>query len=729
MTISLLSLMAKHGLPVTDWHVLADDLLARLARASGRDFAFIDATPVSRVAPSASAKPTAHPTSAEELDDIFAELDRELEDEDRAGHRPTFIPAEDLVLRPRAEVLISVLRIAKSLQTRLRLNNICADRSRISLIITNAPRLDPVIARILGIAVDRDLMGEADVKPYIACVTETVRLGGEDQGKIFGGLGDTLRDAIQRGRPIILVASVYAGLSKAIKGLDTTPIELAAMDEEMLSLALHLGFPLADAIKLPSGMRVGRLEPEDLSMAFRAATSGEALDLISRRLSPKASKGPGLMDFPLPPAVKSTLQLMIQDMQAWHSGEIPWSEVTRGILLVGPPGTGKTEIARLLAQEAGFETIATSLAQWSAESARSGDMIKAMRSAFSRAASSAPSILYIDELDSIGDRNRASDQNTAWSDFIIGALLEALDGFAERAGVVIIGATNHLAKIDPAIRRPGRFDMIVRLENPGTDLMPDVFRWHLGKDLPAGDLVGLAHMAGDMSGAQVAAAVRAARSKARAARRALSVLDLEAEIQMIRPPLPSEMHWRVALHEAGHAIVAAIKGTAAPRVLAIGSGGGRIDMEGNPRALTRDGVMGTLCCLMGGRAAEQLVLGEYSAGAGGGSDSDLAKATQIATAAEISWGLGSSRVWLGDAEHGVSRLVQDAMLRQKIEVQLSRAECEAGRLLEIHREVLIDLATALCRHHRIEGSDLARLLSRLQTTDVSAGVGISGLLQ
>ena len=346
----------------------------------------------------------------------------------------------------------------------------------------------------------------------------------------------------------------------------------------------------------------------------------------------------------------------------------------------------------------------------------------------SRAQSLAPCVLFIDELDAIGDRNRAADHNSAWTDFIIGGLLECLDGFANREGVIVIGATNHLAKIDPAIRRPGRFDTVLRLEAYGPDLLPDVFRWHLKDDLPSADLVRLSQMAEAMSGAQVAALVRTARSHARAERRALVLADLEAELRTLRPPLPQSQHWRVAVHEAGHAIAAAANGAAVPVALAIGSGGGWAAFAMPTGHQTRNDIRADLCRLLAGRAAERLVLGNISAGAGGGAESDLAKATQIATATEISWGLGASRVWLGDAEASLSRLMLDAHLRQRVETQLARSETEALQILTRFKPELIALATALCTQKRIEGEELERHLSKVTNIRAEAPEDISAEL-
>ncbi|GGO34433.1 hypothetical protein GCM10010991_25200 [Gemmobacter aquaticus] len=667
------------------------------------------------------AAPKAVAAAAENLGDLFPKLDRELDEMDMIHPSSPPRVIDEVCLRPRPATLMAALQIAKTFETQEVLEAALSDRSQITVLCAHAAKLAPSVALLLNAASAQG----AEEAPFVARVSEVLREGSDSAGRTFSGLRDTFIQALEQGQPITLVAASAHDLLKPVQSLGATCRDLVPLDASILDVALRVAYPDCDPVCPPANLPVGHLEPEDLALACRAETRQGAIEILTQRLSPQVVKGPGLMEFPLPAEVKSTLKRMIEDLLAWQAGEIAWADVTRGLLLVGPPGTGKTEIARLLARDAGFETIATSLAQWSSDSGRSGEILKSMRAAFSRAQTLAPCILYIDELDALGDRNRAPDHNSAWTDFIIGGLLECLDGFANREGVIVIGATNHLAKIDPAIRRPGRFDTFLRLEVSGPDLLPEVFRWHLKDDLPSADLVRLSQMAEAMSGAQVAALVRTARSHARSERRALALADLEAEIRNLRPPLPPSQLWRVAVHEAGHAIVAAANGAAIPVALAIGSGGGWAAFAMPAGHQTRDDIRADLCRLLAGRAAERLVLGNISAGAGGGAESDLAKATQLATATEISWGLGSSRVWLGDTEASLSRLVLDAHLRQRIETQLARAETGAMQLLTRFKPVLIDLATALCTQKRIEGTELERHLSKVTNMRAEAAEDVT----
>jgi ATP-dependent Zn protease len=144
-------------------------------------------------------------------------------------------------------------------------------------------------------------------------------------------------------------------------------------------------------------------------------------------------------------------------------------------------------------------------------------------------------------------------------------------------------------KLDPAIRRPGRFDKLVTLDYPDHSLLPKALRWQLGADLPEADLSEAAIAAIGMSGAELAAAVRTARAKARSERRPLLSDDLTAAITLVRPPLSEHLHWRVAIHEAGHAVVGTATGRARPTSIAIVSTGGFATQCRQKGAGNRDG--------------------------------------------------------------------------------------------------------------------------------------------
>jgi cell division protease FtsH len=500
-------------------------------------------------------------------------------------------------------------------------------------------------------------------------------------------------------------------------------VELAPLDRTMLAQLLVDAYPLANApgaalSALPADAPVARITPSDLLFALRWPDPDRAVAALAAALTPEeAENGPGLAEFPLPDQVRGPLEQLVEDLRAWQTGEIPWRDVSRGLLLAGPPGTGKTEVARLVAREAGISVVAGSVATWQAQGERASGIVKAMKESFAKAAAQAPCIVFIDEVDAFGDRDRR-DHNSSWTEYVVAALLECLDGYAGLEGVVPMAATNHVNKVDAAIRRPGRFDRVLRLGHPAVDLMPQAIRWQVWPDLSDVDLTAIAAQAAGMSGADVAGVVRAARAMARRARRPLSVEDLSATLAEIRPSMPEAVRWQVAMHEAGHAVVGAATGVATPRMLALQGDGGVTHAERHVIHQRRSELAAALAVDMAGRAAERLAFGEASAGAGGAADSDLARATTMAIALECSWGLGERLSWLGDPETIAARLRLDPPLAARVEDHLRQAEERALRILQAQTPVLEAIATALRDKAMLTGPVLDELISRVRPETV-----------
>lgn len=171
-----------------------------------------------------------------------------------------------------------------------------------------------------------------------------------------------------------------------------------------------------------------------------------------------------------------------EDLGLWRSGELRWDEMSVKLLLSGPPGTGKTTFARALCNTLQVPLIATSVATW-LEPGYLGDVIKRMRRAFEEAASHAPSILFIDEIDGIARRTSDGRSHEDYWNSVVNKMLELLDGTTRSDGVIIVGATNHPDAIDPALRRSGRLEKHIVIPRPDTDALIGILRHHLRQDV------------------------------------------------------------------------------------------------------------------------------------------------------------------------------------------------------------------------------------------------------
>lgn len=474
-----------------------------------------------------------------------------------------------------------------------------------------------------------------------------------------------------------------------------------------------MSFPdKAGEVNLPSDKMLAAVSAEDFVLACRAQTPGGVVTALIKTTQDSCAAGAPFRDFPIPGNVRTPLQRMLSDLQAWKSGQLAWEDVSRGFLISGPPGSGKTEIARALARDAGVNVVVGSIARWQASSDRSGAFMQNMQKFFTTAAAKAPCIAFIDELDAVGDRMRAPDHNSAYTDMVVTGLLECLDGFEQHEGVVFLGATNHLDKIDAAIRRPGRFDKILELGYPAPDLMPDVIRFHLKDLLPDAGLAPLAARAAGLSGAAVAALVRDAKGQARAQRRNLTFEDLEVALSRIRPQLPAELVRRIAVHEAAHAVVASALRTGRVTMVQLLETGGQMTQEAIPKAGTRAEIEALICVDLAGRAAEREILNTISGGAGGDANSDLAKATRRALSIERTSGLGDAgEFWHEDLEQTQFTLSRDRDLQHRVQQHLTVADVRAAGIVQANRDVLEQLAARLEKQTILTGEELSGLLS------------------
>jgi DNA polymerase III delta prime subunit len=483
-------------------------------------------------------------------------------------------------------------------------------------------------------------------------------------------------------------------------------IVLTGLDPISLGLVVELVAGTVSDRSIPADIAAAA-RPRDLKIALHRARGadgsvGRLITVVGNRLRAVATTGgPKLEDLAGYGAVREWGLTTAADLAAYAEGRLEESEIEPGILLAGPPGTGKTMFAAAIARQAGVPLISGSLGQWqSAGEAHLGTTLRAMRSFFRAARETSPCIALIDELDSFGDRQRFSDHNSHYASQVVNGLLECLDGAEGRKGVVLVGTTNAPQRIDPAILRSGRFDRCMIVPLPGLTDLVAILRHHLGRDLAGVDLTRAARRALGGSGADCAAWVRRARGRARRAARPTTLADLLLEIGSSGNIRSSEQDRRVAVHECGHAVVANAFGIRLGVVsLDTVDGGAGTEFHVGLDHATGTMLRETLAVHLAGRAAEIVVLGEASTG----SASDLAEATVLCRNMHARWGLGR-RIAVQEA----AELPYDVLLA--VEQDLLRAFDLAVSIIVERRASLDRLAEVLLARRSLEGREATAVM-------------------
>ena len=411
----------------------------------------------------------------------------------------------------------------------------------------------------------------------------------------------------------------------------------------------------------------------------------------------------------------------------------------RGVLMAGPPGTGKTLLARAVAGEAHVPFFSVSGSAFVETFVGVG--AARVRDLFEQARTRAPAIVFIDEIDALGARRdhggfAGSDEREQ----TLNQLLAEMDGFEQSGGVVVLAATNRPDALDPALRRPGRFDREVIVPLPGRAERRAILDSHArGKNLgPDADFDQVAAATPGFSGADLANLVNeAALTAVRAGRTILTADDFaDARDRVLlgtrhtSPLAPGELA-TVAVHEAGHALVAVLSPHADPvsRVTVLGAGQalGLTEMlPADDRRLYGESYLAdTLAVRLGGRAAERLIRGEASTGAA----DDLTSATALATQMVREYGL-SDKIgpvsYSGPPGHpalaaprGYSEHTQ-WLVDQEVAALLTKAETRARELLTRHREALTQLTAALLKQETITGDQVRALVRAASPSSLPA---------
>ncbi|MEW9522422.1 AAA family ATPase [Agrobacterium radiobacter] len=444
-----------------------------------------------------------------------------------------------------------------------------------------------------------------------------------------------------------------------------------------------------------------------------------------KRPSDSLPAGPSLHDLSGYGEAKTWGLELAEDLAAWQTGDLAWDDVNCGILLSGPPGSGKTSYATALARTCDVPLILGSAARWQA-TGHLGDMLKAMRKAFAEAARQAPSILLIDEFDSFTSRDDRTGSSDNYHRQVINALLELLDGAQAHEGVIVIGATNYPDIIDPALLRAGRLEHHFSIPLPNGAARYDIFRFYLRGDLADEALDDVVSASEGWSGADIERCVRDARRHARRAKRSMLLSDLATAMPPVIP-VPMAVQRCVAAHELGHAILGVLfeadplVSVSIQRSIQVGRSSQSLGhTEFEERLFSRKTstyFRNKIATLLGGIAAEEVLFGEFGSGAGGDPSADLNRATDLATMMEIKWGLGKTlSVEPGDSPRELSAFRhRRKALSKSVEATLQAEFRRAKFLLEEHRDALLDLHAGLLREGSLAAAVVRAAVERSES--------------
>lgn len=409
------------------------------------------------------------------------------------------------------------------------------------------------------------------------------------------------------------------------------------------------------------------------------------------------------------------------------------ASMPKGVLLVGPPGTGKTMLAKAVAGEASVPFFSMSGSEFVEMFVGMG--ASKVRDLFKQAKEKAPCIVFIDEIDAIGKKRDGQIGGNDEREQTLNQLLTEMDGFEGNTGVVILAATNRPESLDPALTRPGRFDRRVPVELPDLKGREEILKVHARKIkvAPNLDYVQIARMASGASGAELANIVNEAALRAvRDGRQFATQADLEESIEVViagyqkkNAILTDKEKWTVSYHEIGHALVAAKQTNSAPvqKITIIPRTSGALGYtmqveEGNHYLMTKEEIENKIATYTGGRAAEEVVFGTSSTGA----SNDIEQATKLARAMITRYGMSKdfdmvametvSNQYLGGDTSLACSVETQAEIDKQVIALIKKQHEKAAAILMDNREKLDELAKHLYEKETITGDEFMEILNR-----------------
>lgn len=534
----------------------------------------------------------------------------------------------------------------------------------------------------------------------------------------------TISGVLAEGRSIMGVAPTAETLPSALIASSDATLLLRTPDAEVLAQILAFHFerkvPFEDSGAIGAG-----LDFHDFVAAFRDRSSPDQVIDRIRRATQRTIESTG--DEKRLPSLETALEYgearqwaldLAQDIADYRANRIRWSDIPRGLVVFGESGTGKTIFAKMVALHLNLPLISFSIADlFSKSEGALGDVIQRTNSIFSRAAAATPCITFLDELDALPDRATLSARGRDWWLPVCTNFLVKLDGAfsAERTGNIFIGATNYISRIDAALLRPGRFERAIEIRRPDLRGTINILRHH-APEVAENQLSELGQMVEGSTGAELMMLARDARRNARRDSRELCAEDLRM-VALSERIQPDKMR-RICVHEAGHAVGALVLLPGAVRGIVVRSRKGAAartlltDEEADiPTCTTLEARVVVALC---GRAAERLLLGETSVGAGGGEDSDLALATRTIASLHASAGLGDRIVFTADLDRALKAVRRDKSLRRRVDRHLADLQKRADELVARNRRTISAIATSLAETRYLSAEAIQNLFEASQ---------------
>ena len=446
----------------------------------------------------------------------------------------------------------------------------------------------------------------------------------------------------------------------------------------------------------------------------------------------KSSEGIKFSDVASEDEAKENLKEIVDYLHNPNKYKEVGASMPKGLLLVGPPGTGKTMLAKAVAGEANVPFFSMSGSEFVEMFVGMG--AAKVRDLFKQAKEKAPCIVFIDEIDAIGKKREGQISGNDEREQTLNQLLTEMDGFEENSGVILLAATNRPESLDPALTRPGRFDRRVPVELPDLRGREEILKVHARKIrlAPDVDFSRIARMASGASGAELANIVNEAALRAvRDGRKSVTEADLEESIEVViagyqkkNAILTDGEKKIVAYHEIGHALVAALQSHSAPvqKITIVPRTSGALGYtmqvdEGDHYLMSKEEIENKVATLTGGRAAEEVVFGSVTTGA----SNDIEQATKLSRAMITRYGMSdefdmvametvTNQYLGGDASLACSAETQTQIDRQVVALVKKQHE-KARKLLTDNRQKLDELAAYLYEKETITGEEFMSILN------------------